>query len=1279
MSKFTQIEIALKSINPGRFQALWDAYLNARGYRNVNPIGRVVGDDKTKTGTPDSLVSLPNGNYLFGEWTTQKDGVAGKFLEDIAKCFDERKTGIPKGRIQEIVCGHTSVLSTEDEQSLIDEGRRRGCLVTPLGIGPISLDLFNRYRWLAREFLEVDLDTGQILSLDDFVAAYGKNALATPLNTSILFREPAIADGVNRLATSDVLLVGGPSGVGKTRLALEVCRKYVGAHPEAQAHAVLSRGVSIFEDVRIYFGAPGEHLVFVDDANRLTGFDYILQLLHEQNPERQIKIVATVRDYALGAVQEVAKPYGGASVMQLAALEDKQIREIVQTDFGIKHHLYTDQIVEVSQGNPRIAVMAARLAVREQSLKAISDVSALYEEYFASIKRDLIDLDDPELLRAAGILAYFRRIDRKDEKQTALIRDAFGADPDRLWTCITRLHDLEIVDLYDGEIAKTADQVLATFVFHLAFFRERVLDPAALLHPLLFPKFRSTLFDALNPALTAFDAETITKILSPIIRARWDALETEGDEPALFAFVNAFGPVDITGTLRFVQRRVAGLPTEPPDLDTITFKEHSSSEISLWSIIGLMRDADLDIVKMALGLATDLLARRPNDTPDALYTIGTRFGVRPTSYLRDYEVQRAAIETLWSGLEAHHAEPVGIVFRWMFFQIAERLLHTEFETHESKNDRAISFVRFDAPATPALFGLRELVWTHVETLLKADETRGEAVRLIRDHGRSGIRVTNGTILANDAVHVLRMLDGLDPTNYSDVAVVQSYLVLLRSRSVELDPITAEAARAIRERFTNPASRLAELLLDDFEDLRERAELRFEEYEKVRRERLAKHISSSTVDDLDSLIGESMQIRDELRVLNADPNKVGSGGHDDWQIKRGIADIFELVRERDTALFIEFAKRYLDRGNPMELDASPIVPGLLASAGADAAHEILSERQFVGRGTWLSAFFAWLPKEAANEKWLQLMLKHFETISATDVIRNADFLAKYEPLDSRVIHKVIGLLVDKAETAPFIGHALADMFDHEGAIEQRIRELFGSTPEDILLIRRAYFAAAKASDHVDYRASSFSATLDIDAEFGAAWVDWKYDNAPHGYLSEHSDHRDYTRLWLRDDYVTSMRAILDRARVRANGHFFQSYAAAFMRITDGHADRTEVSRRQYELLKAWIAEGADDPEQMQFVFTLVVGLSDGQRRELLSEFLTRNTKFDDFKALPLESTMWSWSGSEVPLLQKRVEFYESLVPLLATIDVLEHREHVEGMVRHLRERMAAERRQDFLEH
>jgi hypothetical protein len=154
MSKLTQIENALESINPGRFQALWDAYLNVRGYRNVNPIGRVLGDDKTRIGTPDSLVSLPNGNYVFGEWTTQKEGIADKFLADIAKCFNAAKTGIPKERIQEIICGHTSVLSTDDEHRLIDEGRRRGCLVTPLGIGPISLDLLNRYRSLARDFLD---------------------------------------------------------------------------------------------------------------------------------------------------------------------------------------------------------------------------------------------------------------------------------------------------------------------------------------------------------------------------------------------------------------------------------------------------------------------------------------------------------------------------------------------------------------------------------------------------------------------------------------------------------------------------------------------------------------------------------------------------------------------------------------------------------------------------------------------------------------------------------------------------------------------------------------------------------------------------------------------------------------------------------------------------------------------------------------------------------------------------------------------------------------------
>src|SRR6266404_4975878 len=98
MSKLTQIERALHSMDAAGFQRLCDSYLYKRGYDHLNAFGLVSGADKVAKGTPDTLITRPDGNYSLAEYSTQQDGLAAKFAGDVSKCFDENKTGIPLTR-----------------------------------------------------------------------------------------------------------------------------------------------------------------------------------------------------------------------------------------------------------------------------------------------------------------------------------------------------------------------------------------------------------------------------------------------------------------------------------------------------------------------------------------------------------------------------------------------------------------------------------------------------------------------------------------------------------------------------------------------------------------------------------------------------------------------------------------------------------------------------------------------------------------------------------------------------------------------------------------------------------------------------------------------------------------------------------------------------------------------------------------------------------------------------------------------------------------------------
>ncbi|MCC5600702.1 hypothetical protein [Nostoc favosum] len=570
MSKINQIQNELLRLDGGAFQKLADAYLYKRGYDRINPLGSVIGADKVRQGTPDTLVVLPNGKYVFAEYTTQKEGVPNKFKKDLNKCFDESKTGISVEKIQEIVLCHTSMLSPDEEDLLRDECQKRGVNLNIFGIGPISYDLYQKYPGIAREQLGVEVDTGQIVDVDEFVNAYNKKA-ATPINTTFHFREKELEEILQGLEKSNLVIVSGKAGVGKSRLALESCKQFLENHPEYQVKCIFIRVANIFEDIRVYFSEPGCHLIFVDDANRVNSFDYFIDLLHNQREDQKIKVIATVRDYAFEKIQKLSCSYKNLTEVELNFLDENQIKQILMDEYEIINPLYLSRIADIAQGNPRLAIMAALLAKQENRLDSIKNVSNLYDEYYSSIRRDLHELGDENLLKAAGIVAFFRTVDRSDENMMKAIETAFAISQEVFWKAVRQLHENELLDMYENESVRVSDQVLATYLFYLTFFKDRLLNFATLLNH-FFPQLQYQLVDALNPVLNTFDSQRIIKVMRPHVNQAWEIYKNAGDEKNLMHFIQVFWFLKKTDILVYVHNCISAMEAESVDLSKLDIK-----------------------------------------------------------------------------------------------------------------------------------------------------------------------------------------------------------------------------------------------------------------------------------------------------------------------------------------------------------------------------------------------------------------------------------------------------------------------------------------------------------------------------------------------------------------------------------------------------------------------------------------------------------------------------------------------------------------------------------
>lgn len=1245
MSKINQIENALLELEGGKFQKVCNAYLAAKGYA-VNALGSVAGKDKSKIGTPDCFIASRQGAFTFVEYTTQQDGVCDKFKDDIAKCLDEGKTGILKKDIELIILFYNTrqCLFPEEQRELYEASQ--GIPIDVYSLSGLANDLYKDHKNIVRDELNIFLDTGQIFTLDDFIKEHNKNKSSTPLGNEFLYRDKELELLGDALQNTSLIFLSGSAGVGKTKLAIEALRQYQENNKceNLYIHCIKSYGASLYEDIKDHLSKDGEHIVLVDDANRIGASQYIFELTQNVSIAKSVKVIATVRDYALKSIIVKCSKVHSYSEIVVEAFQEEEISKILETSCGITNSEYTRKIWDISQGNPRIAIMAGRVAKETKSLSSLDNMEGIYDKYFSNIIEDLGDLIELKVLKVAGIISFFRSIDLENQEQMDSINQVFDISQSDFAEISFKLRDMEVVDAFD-KVVKISDQVLSTYLFYLSVFKQEVLSFSNLLDNFALSQ-TNRLRDALYPCLNTFDGNKIVlEKIEPHVNELWRTLEEKEDHFNLEKMVNLFGFMRTTKVLLYLKNRIDKTEKVTQDYSEIDFEIGSSSEddfilhiLGRFAFIGLT----IEDINLALGLLLDYTKKRPDLTSNILSILTKEYGLGRQSYRQYYQVQISLINILKmrvsDGSDVKYFSKILRVICFCF-------LKTEHDFTECRSSKTVTFGSVTLPFDDELIKLRESVWSGLllisSTLMPYD--------LLKEYKDIRYNIGERAALEYDAKIIFkRYIPEMNSDDLRHIKMVREFVDVLKDHDVSFD----------EEFVKDYQSEDYDLLTLLTGNRRSMVRLGSEKAKKLQEQKIKSFLD--------------VQLLEPMRELSQKLEKIDSvlrGDYDRWEYYEAINVFYNEIFERDHVKFLELIKIHFQENNFMSLDKSKAIEKLLDILSVEDVFDLLNCYKPTDVFLWRLLVFVKMPDNQCTPEYANQIVSLYTRHDMAEYSMQLDFLVKFKACKKTIIEDVVRAIVSHCDENEFPKFLFYSLFARDLTL------LNDSFLDDFDFLKIVYFKCQDRRDiYVYHHPSDLKFMLGRNPSFILDCVDYVFEREER--LPYSSDTSDYSFLWKEENYCNVMKEIFFHTYQLEPDNFYRPYIRVFFKDKSENSD--VVQERQDTFIQGLIDEYCDNSSIMKYLFLIVEKFSNSRQILHIKYLLRLQPSFELFKALQLLPSGHSWSGSFIPILQKEIEFLEDVKLLCTSSAFLEHRAYLEDLIIYHRRRIKSEEKREFLD-
>lgn len=1212
------IEQQLLGIDSAAFQNLCDIYLAFREQElaSINRTGSQFGKQKTVKGTPDTFFRLADGSLRYVEFTTKADGLVDKIKEDIDKCLDQTKTGVPANQVHKIIIFFNSRLDVAEETAITQHAVSKNIHIELIGLDWLALEIYSKYLILAKDILGIPLDTGQLLPLQNFIDEYNNKAgkLSTPLDNIFLHRKTELADIENILATNDLLIISGFPGVGKTKIALEALDKFLSTNKDYSAFAVSKKDQDISEDLKIHLQQEQNYVLLVDDANRqLLNFKQILGVFKEKR-KSNIKLVITVRDYALNDVTNECYEYDPHKIV-LKKFSDAEITELINSDsFEIRNPKYQKKIVEVADGNARLAVMAARIAKQRQESFLLGDVSDLYDSYFQTFIKDFDIFGDKTLIKTLGIISFFFTIDRSNKEFIEVVLKNFELDYHDFNEAIDELEKRELLEVQYNH-ARVSEQVMATYFFYKVFIKDEILSFKTLLFT-FFPVWKKRFSDTIIPSNNSFGYDNVLNRINGTLDEYLYSIYSE--EEKVLEFFSLFWFYKREETLSYFHQKIKQFPeSKNPVYDskyeTIDF---------VWD-----RDKTLDFLAdlfnhftesfiPALELAFEYCRKKPESLPELIRRIREKLLFDDDDHRFDFQRQVELFNLLiakFNEKQPHFVEA--------FFALAGTFLSHHYQITKGGRNHSITYYQYPLPFYQVTKDFRKSIWT---TLFENFKTYPKEVLSILKNFRPGYKEAIPEILEFDLSLLLPFIENnLDQTNFEHIHFIHDFVSMLNR-----EKLADKEYQNLKTKFISKEYEYFRKL--DWNTLRGRQDYDFEKY-----------------DDFEKLKEQDVRLSfvfkneaDFSALHTAIKNALSLDGNNSWGIDQSLNIIgeenFLQNDELGFKLLISILENYPKGVNPLYKLVKVVVNK--SPQWALRLWNLLNNWKHEYKLYWQLSFFDYLPIELANNFYKTALLETIKSIDRACSLRFESY-EKFIPIKSDKFKDRIGRFFMKVPIIrKFINYREIKIIEEILSIVyqkiefQNLRinlsfhffEKYSAMLADNLeLLKKSYIQQEKkVSNHFDHQHAGLKALLLINPEFLLEYIASFYTDKESRH--NRNTHNQISFIW---DLEQSNELIKNAVVLIIENNYYFGIGDHPLIIFFHNLNEEQKVKAKAFILR-FISEYHADDTKMNPVFDVLRHTLKEFFEEAFLHYLSLNTEIDIFKKIWWRGNGGSYSGDVI---------------------------------------------------